>query len=272
VTPLPPPEAGGPTVRLVVLAHVSDLHMGAHDRDAAAALVDDVVRAAPAATVVTGDSTMRAQRREFAQARMLIERLPGPRLVVIGNHDLPLRNPLARLRAPYEGFRAALSERLDPVLELPGARVLGLGSMPWWRWKSGRVSPRQADLVVEALGPTPPGTLRVLVLHHPPFARGTARLVGHRRLVRTVVAARVDLVLAGHVHVPQVRRVRLRDRGRSHELVEVVAGTAVSTRVRRRVGRSWSLIRVEPRMVTVQERRHGPGGWRAGRTVRVRLG
>jgi predicted MPP superfamily phosphohydrolase len=68
-----------------VIAHVSDFHFGAHDPAAADSLAGDVAAAGPALTVVTGDCTMRARRREFRQAAELLARLPAPRLVVLGN-------------------------------------------------------------------------------------------------------------------------------------------------------------------------------------------
>jgi 3',5'-cyclic AMP phosphodiesterase CpdA len=250
----------------LVVAHLSDLHLGAHDPAAVEAVVADVTAAAPALTVVTGDVTMRARTGQFAEARAVLDRLPAPLLVVIGNHDVPLA-PVRRLVSPYARYRDHLVPELDPVVEVPGVRVLGLPSMPRWRWKSGRVSRAGAAAVVDVLGGSPPGTLRVVALHHPPFTRGTARVVGRGPLVRALAAARVDLVLAGHIHRPTARSVELEDAGHRHGVVEVVAGTATSTRTRG-VGRSWSAIRVDADAVTVEERHETPSGWCAGPTFR----
>jgi 3',5'-cyclic AMP phosphodiesterase CpdA len=249
----------------VVIAHVSDLHMGAHLPARVAALVSDVAAASPALTVVTGDLTMRARPRQFVRARALLDQLPSPQLVVIGNHDVPI-GPARRLLTPYTRYRAHIEAALDPWLQLPGLRALALASMPRWRWKGGRVSRRQADVVAEVLGAAPPAGARLLALHHPPFLGGPARVAGRRRLARSLQRARVDLVLAGHTHVPSSRVVELADDGRTHWLVEVVAGTAVSARTRG-VGRSWSLIRVDASSIAVEERYEDGACWRSGRTV-----
>jgi len=248
-----------------VIAHVSDLHFGAHDPAAAASLADDVAAARPTLTVVTGDCTMRARRREFHQAAELLARLPAPRLVVLGNHDVPLR-PVARLLRPYDRYRTHLCADLDPVALPPGVTALGLNSMPRWRWKSGGVTRRQVAAVVDSFGVATAGTVRLLALHHPPFVGGLARLVGRRRLAAALVQARVDLVLAGHTHVPQARDVELVAGDRAHRLVEVVAGTATSRRTRG-VGRSWTLISVDERTVTVRVRHQDGCGWRTGATA-----
>jgi 3',5'-cyclic AMP phosphodiesterase CpdA len=248
-----------------VIAHVSDLHIGAHDPAATASLAGDVAAARPALTVVTGDCTMRARLREFRQAAALLAGLPEPRLVVAGNHDVPL-GPVARLLRPYSRYRAHLCADLDPVVVLPGVIALGLNSMPRWRWKSGAVTRRQAAAVVDTLGVITTDTVRVLALHHPPFVGGLARLVGRRCLTEALVEARVDLVLAGHTHRPRVRDVELVAGARVHRLVEVVAGTATSRRTRG-VGRSWTLISVDDRTVSVQVRYQDGDGWRTGPTA-----
>lgn len=250
----------------LVIAHVSDLHLGAHDPVAVDTLAADMAAAGPALTVVTGDCTMRARTDQFRAAGALLGRLPGPRLVVPGNHDVPLAP--ARLTQPYERYRTWLGPDLDPVLRLPGLTALGLNSMPRWRWKSGGVTHRQTTAVVDVLGGAGQGGVRLLALHHPPFAGGLATLAGRGRLVRAMADARVDLVLVGHTHVPAARRVALSVAGRTHHLVEVVAGTATSRRVRG-TRRSWSLIRVDGHGVVVLDRyEEADHRWRTGATAR----
>jgi 3',5'-cyclic AMP phosphodiesterase CpdA len=261
-------DASGHRGGVLVVAHLSDLHLGAHAPDAVESLVADVASAAPVLTVVTGDLTMRARRREFEAATGLLRRLPGPQLVVLGNHDLPL--DLRRVRHPYDVYRRFVPGPLAPVVDLPGIRALGLPSMPRWRWKSGYVPRYQATLVETTLGTAPPGALRLLALHHPPSAQGVARLAGRDRLLDALAAARVDVVLAGHTHVPTARLLVLGRRGDRpgdrRGVVEVVAGSATSTRLRR-VPRSWSLVRADASSITVEEREQTGSAWGAARVV-----
>ncbi|MEV6596267.1 metallophosphoesterase [Actinoplanes sp. NPDC051346] len=246
----------------LVIAHLSDLHLGAHDPDAVESVIADVAAVRPTLTVVTGDCTMRARVHQFRQARDLLDRLPAPLLVVLGNHDVPLVSG-ARFVAPYRRYRRLVHRDLDPVLRLPGLTALGLHSAPRWRWKSGRVTRRQGDAVVTVLGAAPAGSVRLLALHHPPRAPGLARVAGRDRLLRALAAGRVDLLLAGHTHVPASGLVRVA--GTAHRLVEVVAGTATSGRTRG-VGRSWTVIRVDERAIVVEERHQAGSGWAPGRT------
>ncbi len=131
----------GPTLRI---ADVSDIHVGAHDEPTLARLADSLHAAGVAATVLTGDLTMRARTAQFARAKQVFDQFPTPTTVVLGNHDLPLTNPVRRLSSPYTRYRTPVTDELYPVLDLAGARIQGLGSMPRWRWKSGRISDRQA--------------------------------------------------------------------------------------------------------------------------------
>jgi 3',5'-cyclic AMP phosphodiesterase CpdA len=243
----------------LVVAHLSDLHLGAHVPASVAALADEVAAFHPDLTVVTGDHTMRARPREFLQAVDLIDKLPQPRLIVPGNHDLPLISPL-RMTAPYARYRRWLGDD-NVVVRLPGLTALGINSMPRWRWKSGRVTRDQTLSVRKELGHSPSGHLRLLALHHPPFAGGLERLVGRTRLTAALQTARVDLVLAGHTHVPSVRR------SGSGPLV-VIAGTATSHRVRN-IPRSWTMLRITAGEVEIHERyESGPGTWHTGKVLR----
>lgn len=256
------PEAGTP----LVIAHVSDLHLGAHVPDAVTSVIDDVAAARPALTVVTGDCTMRARASQFRAARELLDRLPAPLLVVMGNHDVPLISA-ARLVGPYVRYRRWIEADLDPLVRLPGLTALGLQTTPRWRWKSGRISRRQSDDVADLLRVGSADAVRLLALHHPPTAGGLGRIAGRGRLLRSLAAARVDLVLAGHTHVPDSRWVDLP--GTSHRLIEVVAGTATSRRTRG-AGRSWTAIRVDGETVSVEERCQAVAGWVTDRRTQYR--
>ncbi|MGA5300013.1 metallophosphoesterase family protein [Nucisporomicrobium flavum] len=244
----------------LVIAHLSDLHLGAHDPEAVASVAADVAAVRPALTVVTGDLTMRARTGQFRQARTLLDRLPGPALVVAGNHDIPLVS-VRRLLVPYRRYQRFVRADLDPVVRLDGLAALGLQSTPRWRWKRGRVTRGQSAAVVAVLGSAPADAVRVLALHHPPRAAGPGRIAGRGRFLRALASARVDLVLAGHTHVPRAGLMDLDDT--AHRPVEVVAGTAVSRRTRG-TPRSWTVIRVDRTSILVEERRQGPAGWHTG--------
>jgi 3',5'-cyclic AMP phosphodiesterase CpdA len=175
---------------------------------------------------------MRARAEQFAVARELLQALPQPVLVVPGNHDISLTNPAERMTNPYGAYQAGISEDLDPQLDIPGARILGLNTMPRWRWKAGRVSRRQCRLVESELGAAPAGCARILVTHHPVLPKDLSSMKGRSALVTAAARAEVDLLLSGHTHDPLLSPVQVSASGTSHEALSSVAGTAISDRLR----------------------------------------
>ena len=79
------------------LVHLSDLHFGKVDATLLAPLRALVERLEPDVVVVSGDLTQRARSAQFQQARHFLDSLPGPQIVVPGNHDVPLYNVFSPL-------------------------------------------------------------------------------------------------------------------------------------------------------------------------------
>ena len=80
------------------LVHLSDLHFGRVDPDLAGEPLRDTgaQALAPDVVVVSGDLTQRAKSEEFEAARAWLDTLPGPQIIVPGNHDISLYNVFRR--------------------------------------------------------------------------------------------------------------------------------------------------------------------------------
>src|SRR6185295_12068121 len=102
----------------ILIAHLSDLHCPADDHKQADALVAAINAARPDLIVVSGDLTRAGRKAEFAAARALLARFKAAKLVVPGNHDVPVFNALERAQRPFARFQAAF-EASDFVVELP---------------------------------------------------------------------------------------------------------------------------------------------------------
>lgn len=254
-----------------VVVHLSDVHFGAHDDLLVESLLVDVAGRRPDLVVVSGDWTQRARRAQFASARALLDRLPAPVLSVVGNHDLPLFDVARRVLAPTLRYRKSIASSLDPVLAVPGLVVVGLDTMPAWRWKSGHVSARQARVVRDAFGQSAPGDWRLLVTHHPVLPRDLSGLIGRRMLVEASARSGVMVLLSGHTHTASVDLVTLEAPGRRHRALSVGAGTATSTRTRG-TANAYAVLRFERTMragarMAVEVRRPTSHGWSTTRTV-----
>ena len=87
------------------LVHLSDLHFGKVDEALLQPLHDLVHRIAPDVVVVSGDLTQRAKTEEFEAAKAWLDTLPGPQIIVPGNHDISLYNVFRRFLQPLTRYK-----------------------------------------------------------------------------------------------------------------------------------------------------------------------
>jgi 3',5'-cyclic AMP phosphodiesterase CpdA len=240
---------------MLTLLHISDLHFGPkYLPQVGEALLRAAAAADPDIIVVSGDFTQRAKRRQFADARAFLERLPPKPLVVTpGNHDIPLFRVVERIFSPESLYREYISEDLDSVLHRDDVVIVSLNSTsPLRSVTNGRLSRRQLDFAGDALRAAPPGAARIVVTHHnlapAPDYEGGKVMHGARRILQRLADMDVDLVLAGHLHrIYGANSLDLcPDHPPGHGIRLVQAGTSTSSRGRgRERGRnSFNLIRV----------------------------
>ncbi|MDP9124330.1 MAG: metallophosphoesterase [Pseudomonadota bacterium] len=239
-----------------ILAHLSDLHFGRVDERLLTPLVAAVEAAKPDVVVVSGDLTQRAQKSEFRAARDFLARLPGPRVVVPGNHDVPLYNVFDRLARPLALFREIIEADPMPRFVDGQLAVIGVNSARSLVVKDGRINEEQIDAIRAAFSALPPDVFRVVVTHHP-FDAGPAMDPGDRigragLALRAFAECGVDLLLSGHLHVAYSgESAPVSGVLAGHEALAVSAGTATSTRVRGDPN-EFNVLRVSKRRVEVE--------------------
>ena len=110
------------------IAHLSDPHFGRIEPATVQALIATVTEARPDIVVVSGDLTQRAKEREFQEARLFLEALPSPQIVVPGNHDVPLYNVFARALKPLRNYQRYISEDLEPFYSDDEIAIVGVNT------------------------------------------------------------------------------------------------------------------------------------------------
>jgi 3',5'-cyclic-AMP phosphodiesterase len=189
---------------MVLLAHVSDIHIDSDERSAERA--GRVVRylaglpSPPDAVLVTGDVADHGDPSEYEVARALFE-LPFPVLFCPGNHDVrePYRKALLRDESGEAG-------PVDRAYEIGGVLILmadssipgrhdGLLSEETLAWLDARLASR-------------PGMPAMIGFHHPPVALGLPFVDGIRQFEEQRLAAlvarhpQIVALLCGHAHTP----------------------------------------------------------------------
>jgi len=231
------------------LLQISDPHFGTEQPEVLRALERFAEALAPQVVVMSGDITQRATRVQFAAARAFLERLAAPaKLVIPGNHDIPLFQLAARCFSPYGRYMEAFGGDLEPVFESEDWLVVTVNTTRWYRHADGVVSPAQVERVAARLAAASPSQLRVVVTHQPVMVTRqedlSNRLHGRERAVARWSEAGVDLILGGHIHLPYVRSLHDAFSGCKRTAFAVQAGTAVSSRVRAGFPNSVNVVRL----------------------------
>jgi 3',5'-cyclic AMP phosphodiesterase CpdA len=236
------------------IVHLSDLHFGRVDPEIVAMLPRRVSALAPRLVAVSGDLTQRARRRQFQQARAFLDALPGDRIVVPGNHDVPLWNIVARFGFPLANYRRWITRDLSPLIDGGDFVAVGINTARSLTWKGGRINVHQAETVREQLCRYDESVLKIVVTHHP-FDPGDAQhereIVGRAGMAMQVLAScGADVLLAGHIHEAFTGGTASRYQIAGHSALVVQAGTATSTRLRRSAN-SFNVLRIDAPRIAV---------------------
>jgi 3',5'-cyclic AMP phosphodiesterase CpdA len=239
-----------------VVVHISDLHVGRIDHPLLEPLVSVIKAANPHLVAVSGDLTQRARTEQFEEARAFLDRLPFPRIVVPGNHDIALRNPIERFLFPLRKYRRHIATDLTPFFFDGEFAVMGINTARSFTTKYGRINTAQINAVSEKFGPLEREITKVLVTHHPfdlpPGYEDEHQLVGRAERAMTVLAkAGVDLMLSGHLHLTHTGLTSKRYKIEGYSALVVQAGTATSTRGRGEAN-SFNILRLEPARIVVE--------------------
>jgi len=233
------------------IAHLSDLHFGAHDPAVVAGAEAWLSAERPDLVVVSGDFTQRATSEEYREAGAFLDRVEATGLQTLGvpgNHDVPLWDIVQRFTRPLARYRRHIDDDLCPWFESERLAVLGINTARSLTFKDGRISHEQMAIIRDRFRDVPEGRTKILVTHHPLFempigeAGEASEAVGRRHEALDAVAeAGVHILLAGHFHRSFTQSARNMVKNAGPALV-IQAGTATSVRLRDGETQSFNLI------------------------------
>ncbi len=240
-----------------------------------ARLVEDMRSQAPDHVAVTGDLVNIGMPSEFRSAAAWMKTLGDPADVsfVPGNHDAYVRASMASLSATFAPWTTGDSgEAAFPYLRVRGEiAIIGLTSgVPTAPlMATGRLGGRQLAAFAGLLDETgASGLARVVLIHHPPLARGAPPLRGltdARAFERIVCERGAEAVLHGHTHRQLVRALPSRAAKTIGGTVPVLgAPSAAAAAHDPRYRAAYHLVRLERDhglwRVTARVRGLAPGG------------
>lgn len=234
-----------------LIAQVSDVHFGErrHDHELVTRCLSLLDAAAPDLILVAGDLTGEGYPEQYAEAMRFLDRLPAPWFAIPGNHDE--RNVGWRT---YERLIGERWHRHDVDFGVPtetracaSMRIVACDSSEpdLDEGELGRVRHQWIRDSFEGAG----DALRVVMLHHhlvavPNTGRERNTLNDAGDVLEVLAGENVDIVVAGHKHVPYVWVV--------NGLPIVMSGTATTWRIRGEVPPSFNLIEVTKEHLTIE--------------------
>jgi 3',5'-cyclic AMP phosphodiesterase CpdA len=244
------------------IAHISDLHFGRVDDIVAEGLLADLQDIAPDLVVISGDLTQRARRSQFEQAKVYLEKIIFPKLVIPGNHDIPLFDLIRRFLSPLARYKKYISDNLSPEYIDDEVFVYGVNTARSFTWKSGRISLSQIARMKNRLCSDNNSLLKIVVTHHPfipPPESSGIKLVGRAvKALDVIDECSVDILLSGHLHESYSADIRKHYLNRKRSLIAVQAGTAISNRTRDEPN-TYNIIRTSSMSIEIEERQWNNG-------------
>ncbi|MGE5436887.1 MAG: metallophosphoesterase family protein [Syntrophothermus sp.] len=218
------------------IIHISDLHFGRVDDKICSAILEEIASINPDVVVVSGDLTQRGRSKEYKEARNFLTKISCPKIVVPGNHDIPLFDIFSRFLMPLRRFKKYISEDLDPLYVDSELVVYGINTARSLTWKNGRISIEQIAVIEKEICVLSNEQFKILVTHHPfippPGTHGIA-LVGRSKKALVIIdKCGIDLLLAGHLHYAYSGDVRTYYPLYRRSVISLQAGTAISKRIR----------------------------------------
>jgi 3',5'-cyclic AMP phosphodiesterase CpdA len=215
------------------VVQISDLHFGNNDVSLLAPLRQAILTLEPHVLVISGDLVEHATDVEFIQARDFLATLPGPQMVVPGNHDLPFYNFFERAVMGLSRYKKFIHSDTSPEYRDDEIFIVGANTSRVWPIRGGSLSSTQLKRLEAQFSAVPEELVRMLVTHHPfdlPEGQQSRLIVGHARKSIAALAPFVDVLMAGHIHLSSSGSTAARYKTQGHALAFVQAGTCVSNR------------------------------------------
>ena len=248
----------------LTLMHISDLHAGPpFSTDKAELIIREAWELKPDLMVLSGDMVQRADfTHHWRQIRAFIDQLPEPRLIVPGNHDIPMFNQVARYLWPFKRYKKYITPNLQPIAECEGLVAIGISTVRSFTIENGKLGRHKIAWLEQTLKRYGDDVCKVVVMHHhvvqPPGPATQKKdvIIGAPETLAALDRGGAELVLCGHVHTSYIGNTLEFDPTLRQGTIIAQSGTTTSRRGRlwQRGKNSFNIIEVEDQVIRISQR------------------
>lgn len=190
------------------IAHISDLHFGMHNPDIIEPFIDDCALLKPELLIISGDLTQRGKAEQFQQLSAFLASITIPQLIVPGNHDIPMHNPLMRFCHPFKQFKMYISSELEVSYENDEVNILGINSVTPYKLKDGALSIKSLTRIKNHFS-AHSTQLNILFFHHnlKYFSGMHHPLNNAAEFLEYLKESPIHLVCTGHLHYSNLKLI-----------------------------------------------------------------
>ncbi len=248
-----------------VLIQISDLHFGTEIENLVEYLVQDINKISPALIMVSGDLTQRAFKHEYLKVKDFLNKLNYPKIIVPGNHDIPLINIFKRFFDPISDYQKYITQDMYPFYKDDEIAVLGFNSARSFTIKDGKISDEQIYYIENVMSDIEDTVFKIIVTHHPFIPapdKEPYELIGRgKEALKVFQECGVNLIVGGHLHNSFNYDIKRYYNWLDRSIIYAQAGTAVSSR-NKRGANAYNIITVKGNELYISIREFTRGRFR----------
>lgn len=228
------------------IVHCSDLHFGRNDEVLVNLMIKKINQSKPDLVVVSGDLTERATEKQFKKAKAFLDKIPFKKLVIPGNHDVPLYNIYYRFLKPFVRYKKYISQDLGPKYEDDEIIVQGINTARSFAFTRGKIRETSIAEIAEHFEDSP-NKFKILVTHHPfilvPDFPVRDFLRRRKFFFKKIKNYLPDLILSGHYHYSYTGQIKRKYLPKGKKVAVSLTGSSFSTRTRKQIN-SYNIIQI----------------------------
>ncbi len=234
---------------MTTIVHISDTHFGTEVPPVVEALRQTINNLKPGIVILTGDITQRARPSQFKAAADFLDGLSAKtKLVIPGNHDIPLFNIWSRFMHPYRNYKKFFGAR-EAIWNNGDLGIICYDATSAFRHTRGKLLKHSLLKWINQLKKHLNSESVIIACAHQPLETAWPQdqhetLINRKEIAHIWSEHKIDLVLSGHVHVPMLATTQKTFPALPTPFILAGAGTAISYRIRPGAPNSFNVITI----------------------------